>query len=315
MTRHLRPLVLGLLFVTALCARAADLEYSTTDFTWHEASRNRDVPARIYAPTSGGPYPVIIFSHGLGGSDKAYSYLGEYWAAHGFISVHVQHLGSDIAVIWPPGSMKKAMHNPQNYLDRPKDISFAIDQVAALNAAPGPWHGKFDLNWIGVAGHSFGAYTTMAIAGANPSLSDGTVVKLADPRVKAVIAMSTPPLKGQDFANVHIPALHLTGTDDQIAIEPGDTPADRRIPFDQSHGPDTYLIIFNGANHMTFSGRTGLLESADQKQRDAELHPEICQVTTTFWLAYLKGKQNAGLWLAKGGLAKWIDGKGTAEIK
>ena len=155
---------------TGVCARA-DLPYSTTDFTWHDASRNRDVPARIYAPTSGGPYPVIIFSHGLGGSDKGYSYLGEYWAAHGYISVHVQHIGSDSAVLWPPGNMQRAMKNVDNYINRPKDISFAIDQVTALNAAPGPWHGRFDLNWIGVAGHSFGAYTTMAIAGRESRLA------------------------------------------------------------------------------------------------------------------------------------------------
>ena len=314
MTGALRTLVLCLLFVAGLSARA-DLPYSTTDFAWHDSSRDRDVPARIYAPTTGGPYPVIIFSHGLGGSDKGYSYLGEYWAAHGYISVHVQHLGSDSAVIWPPEKMQLAMKNVDNYVNRPKDISFAIDQVTALNAAPGPWHGKFDLNWIGVAGHSFGAYTTMAIAGANPIAPSGEVEKLGDPRVKAVIAMSTPPLKGQDFANVHIPALHLTGTDDQIRIVHNDAVTSRRIPFDQARGPDTYLIIFNGADHMTFSGRIGLFATDEQKQRDAEIHPEICEVTTTFWNAYLKGKQNAGLWLAKGGLTKWIDGKGTAEIK
>ena len=310
-----RTLALCLLLLATPQARAADLPYSITDLGWHDASRNRDVPVRIYAPLSGGPYPVIIFSHGLGGSDKGYSYLGEYWAAHGYISVHVQHIGSDTGVLWPLSSMKSAMQNPDNYINRPRDISFAIDQVTALNSTPGPWQGKFDLNWIGVAGHSFGAYTTMAIAGANVTLPSGEVEKFGDPRVRAVIAMSTPPIKGQDFSNVHIPALHLTGTDDKILIEPNDTVAARRIPFDQAKGPDTYLIIFNGANHMTFSGRIGLLETDEQKQRDAVLHPEICQITTTFWNAYLKGKPNAGLWLAKGGLAKWIDGKGTAEIK
>ena len=314
MNGFLRGFALCLVLLATLPA-CADIPYSTTDFTWHDASRNRDVPARIYAPASGGPYPVIIFSHGLGGTDKAYSYLGEYWAAHGYVCVHVQHIGSDSAVLWPPENMQLAMKNLDNYVNRPKDISFAIDQVTAMNSAPGLWHGKFDLDHIGVAGHSFGAYTTMAIAGANPVASDGTVEKLADPRVKAVIAMSTPPVKNQDFANVHIPALHLTGTDDQIHIMRNDAVSSRRIPFDQARGPDTYLIIFTGANHMTFSGRVGLLESEDQKQRDTVIHPEICEVTTTFWNAYLKGKQNAGLWLAKGGLAKWIDGKGTAEIK
>jgi len=305
---------LALCLFTVALARA-ELPYSTTDFVWHDASRDRDVPARIYAPTAGGPYPVIFFSHGLGGSDKGYSYLGEYWAAHGFISVHVQHPGSDSAVIWPPANMSRAMKNPDNYLNRPKDISFAIDEVTALNTAPGALHGKFDLNWIGVAGHSFGAYTTMAIAGANPTAPDGTVEKLGDPRVKAVIAMSTPPVKAQDFANVHLPALHFTGTDDQILIAPHDAVSKRRIPFDEASGPDTYLVILKGANHMTFSGREGLLESAEQKARDAEFHPLICRVTTAFWNAYLKGDAKAGVWLAKGGLAKTIGSEGTVEIK
>ena len=149
----------ALSLVLASVHARGDLAYSTTDFMWHDDSRDRDVPAPIYAPTTGGPYPVIIFSHGLGGSDKGYAYLGEYWAAHGYIW-SVQHIGSDSAVLWPMENMRAAMKNPDNYVNRPKDISFSIDQVTALNAAPGPWHGKFDLDWIGVAGHSFGAYTT-----------------------------------------------------------------------------------------------------------------------------------------------------------
>ena len=303
------------LFSLASVSARAELPYSTTDFSWHDASRNRDVPARIYAPVSRGPYPVIIFSHGLGGSDKAYSYLGEYWAAHGYISVHVQHLGSDTAVIWPPQNLQLAMKNPDNYLNRPKDISFAIDQVTAMNAAPGPWHGKFDLDRIGVAGHSFGAYTTMAIAGANPTTPSGEVEKLGDPRVKAVIAMSTPPINEQDFANVHIPALHFTGTNDQIRIVNNDAVTSRRIPFDQAHGPDTYLIILNGADHMTFSGRIGLLETREQKALDDAFHPLICQVTTAFWNAYLKSDIQARSWMAQGDLAKSIGNEGTVEIK
>lgn len=310
----LRAAALGLLVLTSLHARAANA-FSTTDFTWHDASRDRDVPARIYAPTSGGPCPVIIFSHGLGGSDKGYAYLGEYWAAHGFISVHVQHLGSDSGILWPLESMQRAMKNPENYVNRPRDISFAIDQVTAMNAAPGPWHGKFDLNWIGVAGHSFGAYTTMAIAGANVVAPSGDIEKFGDPRVKAIIAMSTPPVKGQQFSDVHIPALHFTGTDDQIRIVRTDSVSERRVPFDEAPGPDTYLVILDGADHMTFSGRVGLLESAGQKKRDDLFHPLICHVTTAFWNAYLKGDANAGLWLAKGGLAKSIGSVATVQVK
>src|SRR5579863_6163408 len=65
-------------------------------YEWQDASRDREVPVKIYYPTNGaGPFPVIIFSHGLGGSREGYAYLGEDWVAHGYVSVHVQHHGSD----------------------------------------------------------------------------------------------------------------------------------------------------------------------------------------------------------------------------
>jgi predicted dienelactone hydrolase len=311
----IRILALWALFLASVHAADAP-SYSVTDLTWHDAARNRDVPVRIYAPASGtGPFPVIIFSHGLGGSRMGYSYLGEYWASYGFISIHVQHLGSDSAVLWPPGQMEAAMRNLQNYVDRPKDISFAIDEATAMNAAPGPWHGKFDLNHIGVAGHSFGAYTAMAIAGANPTWPSGEVEQLGDPRVKAVVAMSVPHLKEQDFAGVHIPALHFTGTEDKIRIVGTDSVTYRRLPYDQSPGPNTYLVIFKGGEHMSFSGREGMLETASDKARDAHIHDLVLRATTAFWDAYLRGNAKAGDWLSKGGFAQALGARGTFEQK
>lgn len=290
--------------------------YTVTDLTWHDAARDRDVPARVYAPASGtGPFPVIVFSHGLGGSRMGYSYLGEYWASQGFVSVHVQHLGSDSAVVRPVWKMAGAMRDLKNYLNRPKDVSFAIDQITAMNAAPGPWHGKFDLQRIGVAGHSFGAYTAMAIAGADPSLPSGEVEKLSDPRVKAVVAMSVPHLRQQDFANVHVPALHFTGTEDKIQIIGADSVAYRRLPYDKSPGPNTYLVIFKGGTHMSFSGREGIFETENDKDRDAKIHDLVQRATTAFWNAYLKGDTKARDWLSKDGFAQSLGASGTFEQK
>src|SRR5437879_4469297 len=66
---------------------------------WHDAKRNRAVPAKIYFPKEGaGALPVVIFSHGLGGSRDGYEYLGRHWAGCGYVSVHLQHIGSDSAV-------------------------------------------------------------------------------------------------------------------------------------------------------------------------------------------------------------------------
>ena len=76
---------------------------------WQDSRRQRQVPVKIYYPADGaGPFPVIIFSHGLGGSREGYQYLGRHWASHGYVSVHLQHIGSDQAV-WENSVMQAAV--------------------------------------------------------------------------------------------------------------------------------------------------------------------------------------------------------------
>src|SRR6185437_350358 len=80
---------------------------------------------------------------------------------------------------------------------------------------------------------------------------------LADPRVTAVIAMSAPVPKRLDSAaldHITMPVFCMTGTRDNSPI--GETTAaQRRLLFDRMTSPDACLLTFNGADHMTFSGR------------------------------------------------------------
>ncbi|MCJ2046364.1 hypothetical protein MKK58_17755 [Methylobacterium sp. J-078] len=79
-------------------AMPASAEARAIDFEWVDPSRDRAVPARLYWPaasTRKGPIPLIVFSHGLGGSRKGYGYLGEGWSGRGTASLHIQHVGSD----------------------------------------------------------------------------------------------------------------------------------------------------------------------------------------------------------------------------
>src|SRR5437763_2839222 len=57
----------------------------------HDAQRNKDLVMTIEYPTRGGPYPVIIFSHGFGSSNTGYTPLTEYWAGHGYIVIKPSH--------------------------------------------------------------------------------------------------------------------------------------------------------------------------------------------------------------------------------
>ena len=81
---------------------AATGQTRTLELTWHDEKRQRDVPAKLYLPAEpagDSRWPIVLFSHGLGGSRHGYSYLGEAWSAVGYLSVHVQHAGSDSAAL------------------------------------------------------------------------------------------------------------------------------------------------------------------------------------------------------------------------
>ena len=60
----------------------------------HDAELNKDLAMTIEYPTRGGPYPVIVFSHGFGGSNTGYTPLTEYWAGHGYIVIKPSHADS-----------------------------------------------------------------------------------------------------------------------------------------------------------------------------------------------------------------------------
>jgi dienelactone hydrolase len=277
-------------------------EVTVSRAEWRDEKRGRVVPVKIYAPKSGaGPFPVIIFSHGLGGSREGYEYLGQGWAAHGYVSVHLQHAGSDESV-WKDVSlgkrmsaMRRAAAQPRNAMERVSDVRFAIDELARLSATNLIWRGKLDLARLGVAGHSFGAHTTLATAGAAYSGWGGAT--LADPRVKAALPMSAPlpankaRLDGA-YAGVEVPCLHMTGTKDDSPI--GDTKAaERRLPFDHCHSSDQFLITFTGGDHAIFGGRERKLGGA----KDAEFQRLICQSSLAFWDAYLRDDAKAREWL------------------
>ncbi|MFU8816707.1 MAG: alpha/beta hydrolase family protein, partial [Pseudomonadales bacterium] len=68
---------------------------------WKDASRNdREVSWKLYLPRSADePLPVVVWSHGLGGSRNGAEYLGRHLASHGFAAFHIQHPGSDRAVL------------------------------------------------------------------------------------------------------------------------------------------------------------------------------------------------------------------------
>lgn len=294
----------------------------TVKYDWHDSARDRDLPVRIYYPATGkGPFPVIVFSHGLGGSRDGYEFLGRYWASHGYVCVHLTHIGSDTSVLkgnkQSLEAMRKAAADLKNALNRPKDVSFALDRLPELNRGDSKLKGRLAVDRIGLAGHSFGGYTTLASAGETFIGPRGRDFALGDPRLKAAIAMSAPAKPrdratlDQEYGSIKIPLFVMTGTKDDSPI--GDSKAeDRRIPFDHLSGIEGYLLILNGGDHMVFSGRDG---PTRDKAQDGRFHSLILISSTAFWDAYLKDDASAKTWLANGGFAQALGSDGTFEKK
>ena len=235
------------------------------DFDWLDVNRNRSVPVRLYIPNkdlSAAKIPLIIFSHGIGGSRFGYSYLGRAWARDGFASLHLQHVGSD-RKLWFSGSpfeivnrLHKAARESEA-IARAEDLRFALDQ--ALNGELGNF---LDGDRVIAAGHSYGANTTLLAAGAKLE-RHGKLVDLRDARIRAAIIISAPPFYGemsskQILEPIQIPSLHITATNDVIEI-PGyfSDAIDRIKIFEDMGSKEKILAVFSGGSHSIFTDRIG----------------------------------------------------------
>ena len=166
---------------------------SHLDLTVHDAARNRDIPVRVYLPARSGPEPVILFSHGLGGSRTGSAFLGEHWAARGYVAVFLQHPGSDDSV-WkdePATQRMQAMNQAvtlNNFLLRVQDVHAVLNRLEIWNEdKTHPLAGRLDLKKVGMSGHSFGAVTTETVSGQMLPMGGQ---RFTDPRIKAAVVFS-----------------------------------------------------------------------------------------------------------------------------
>lgn len=144
-------------------------KYQVVTERWNltDSQRNRNFYVDIYKPQqlSSQKYPVIIMSHGLSSKPEEFARQAEYLASHGYVIALPQHPGSDIqqAQDFIEGNSRQIFRRNE-FIDRPKDISYTIDELERRNSSE--FGGKLDLDNVGVFGHSFGGYGVMAVAGA-----------------------------------------------------------------------------------------------------------------------------------------------------
>jgi pimeloyl-ACP methyl ester carboxylesterase len=230
------------------------------------------------ADPSGGPYPLVIFSHGFGANAVWYTNLIEHYASHGFVVLAPEHLEQFDPYF---GDIWKAS------IDRPLDIKRTLDYAAQITGSGGDMAGRIDMDHVAVIGHSYGGYAALAMAGAQYDLAafnarcaqlpsgdphtslcaplvpkeadmaaragldpmpQGLWPSLGDPRVTAII-----PMAGDSYlfdkaglAKITIPMMVIGGTADTgTPYEWGSKPA-----YDNASSAKKALVTLEGAEHM-----------------------------------------------------------------
>ena len=284
---------------------------------WHDASRARNVPVRIFRPADAdGPQPLILFSPGLGASRDYYKFLLRHWAACGYVCITITHVGTD-SELWrdtkrPWPAMCEALDEPRHRVDRTHDMLFALD-TALADETLGP---LIDRERIAAAGHSYGAFTALTLIGLRFAMPDDEQVCLRDERVKLAIAMSPQGvgmfgLREHSWDEIDRPALYMTGTHDRglrsKSVE------DRFEAFRHSTGPDQCQIVIRGANHYAFSDGQGI--GLRPPPRHPKHHEYIQIATTAFLDGYLRDQAAAREWLSGDKLTTATHGSCRVEWK
>jgi len=232
-------------------------------FDWFDEARQREVKAKLYLPSTAAaaaPPPLVIFSHGLGGSREGYSYLGANWAARGYASLHIQHAGSDNR-LWRGNPLEmvsrlQSAATETEAIARVHDLRFALDRIFTESGLDR----RLDAGRIVAAGHSYGANTVLLAAGAVFERPQGRQSHI-EPRLAGAVIISAPPFHGEAdpeaiLRPIRIPTLHITATGDEIRL-PGYQSGheDRVRVFSAIGSTRKALVVFRDGAHSMFTDR------------------------------------------------------------
>ena len=267
------------------------------DGSWLDPNRQRTVPWRLRLPDSAGPWPLVLFSHGLGGGLDAGTVWGQAWAAAGLAVLHLQHPGSDSAVLRAGLRQLQMAATAEQLAARMQDVRFVLDELARRAASQeSPWT-QLRTDAMGLAGHSFGAHTSQAIAGQRFAASgDG-----GDPRPRAFIAFSPSQARAgrltvaQAFGGISRPMLLVTGSEDGDPFGSYASGEPRAEVYEGLPPGQRALLWLDGADHMSLAGQDlrqspalgPLRRRGPAAARQTAHHALVARITTDWWRAQL----------------------------
>lgn len=276
--------------------------FSKQQIVLQDKGRDRDFSVQLYLPNISSreiSIPVVVISHGLGSNGVNFESLAKHLASYGFAVALPQHPGSDYEYIqnFLAGKTKDMFHGNE-FIDRPLDISFLLNELEQLNQYQ--FHNQLNLKKVGIFGHSFGAYTAFALAGAEINFKQlkqdcgpqmevlnmslllqcralelkAQKYNLKDDRIGGIFVLD--PVNSSLFgkaglSQVQLPVLWGSASEDKI------TPIvlEQAKSFTWLRTSDKYLVLTEGADHININfgaiGENSFTSLAELIQPDPEV--------------------------------------------
>ncbi|MBM4196919.1 MAG: alpha/beta fold hydrolase [Gammaproteobacteria bacterium] len=283
-----------------------------------DRKRQKQLPLRIAWPAAGGPYPVIVFSHGGGSSRDMYDRLADHWAAAGYVVFLPTHMESRVYGFDVRGAAPDVIVKVLE--SRRQDLSFILDSLGELPARIPELAGRIDAERVIAAGHSMGGATALTVTGLVMESPDGKErFGYRDERFDALILLTEPgnsPMAPVDpWRAIPIPVLVATGSKDYSGQWSGPPKrrfygfaADTVFPADV---PRHYLFIDNMDHYL--GGAVCRPDVPGPPDYDAVRI--INEVSTAFLDAYAKDQPEALEKFEGGAIAALSSGRATLAAR
>ena len=223
--------------------------------------RGRQFSCEIWNPAQPGVYPLIVFSHAAGNHRRGASFLCTHLCSHGYIVASMDHSEVTVPELRPrknEPAEQKAARIDAVVASRVPDTQLLLRQLA----------GEPSIDWdrLGIAGHSFGGWTALAM----PDV---------EPRIRAVVALApggaSNPRPGVLPLNLafdwsrDIPTLYLVAENDACLPLSGMYELFHRTPSTKQ------MFILRRADHLHFMDDAATLHEGF---RTANLSPELAAI-------------------------------------
>jgi predicted dienelactone hydrolase len=335
---------------------AGPFDVDTADIVLKDAARSKDLNVRVRVPIAKkgaklavpeGGWPLVIFSHGLGGSGPStFNDLTKHWASHGYVVMlptHADSIGLKLRNGEPAPDITNAndrMTAARNLKisERTADVRLILDQldevakqVPALTSADK----KANINpkQIVMAGHSAGAYTTQVLIGVKArgrgvgAKSNFITEDLGDKRFCAGMIVSGQGTTSMAFTEdswkeLKVPTLVLAGSLDTSPPGTGrETPESRQHPFTLATGTakggqPSYLLFIEGATHGSYAGKSTSRVLGEEPTTDVKkIQDAVASATLAFLDAHARHDADAKKYLESDKMKDVIPGKVRWEKK